>query len=203
LFERCSARTFCELISVRRNDLPGPLTYWPDQFDNPDAHPADRYIAEHYANGIPITVVSDSLTPDDTGPWRDQTTIVPRADAHQAVAELRERDGDALMFGSQTLWTDLLSHGLVDELHLMLGAKIVARERHAFVGVPEADLQLIGVRTWAPIGQRGAQLCNARVVRRVRDCRWQIPRSHYASPVGAGSYVRGPEGIIVELTEIE
>jgi dihydrofolate reductase len=133
---------------VRRNDLPGALTYWPDQFDNPDAHPADRCIAERYANGVPITVVSDSLTPDDTGPWREQTTIAPRADAHEAVAKLRRRDGDALIFGSQTLWTDLLAHGLVDELHLMLGAKIVAGERHAFVGVPEADLQLIGVRTW-------------------------------------------------------
>ena len=31
-----------------------------------------------YADGIPITVVSDTLTSDDTGPWRDQTTIVPQ-----------------------------------------------------------------------------------------------------------------------------
>lgn len=126
----------------------GALTYWPHQFDNPDAHPADRYIAERYANGIPITVVSDTLTADDTGPWRDQTTIVPRADGHDTVARLRERDGDALIFGSQTLWTDLLAHDLIDELHLMLGAKIVAGERHAFVGVAETDLHLIGVRSW-------------------------------------------------------
>jgi riboflavin biosynthesis pyrimidine reductase len=93
-------------------------------------------------------VVSDTLTPDDTGPWRDQTTMVPRADAHEAVAKLRERDGDALMFGSQTLWSHLLAHGLIDELHLMIGAKIVAGERHAFLGVPETDLALIGVRSW-------------------------------------------------------
>jgi dihydrofolate reductase len=126
----------------------GALTYWPAQHDGPDAHPLNQYIAKRYADGIPITVVSDTLTTADTGPWRDQTTIVRRADRHEAVAKLREQDGDALMFGSLTLWTDLLAHGLVDELHLMIGAKIVAGDRHAFAGVPETDLKLIGARTW-------------------------------------------------------
>ena len=93
-------------------------------------------------------MVSDTLTADDTGPWRDQTTIVRRADSHEAVARLREQDGDALIFGSQTLWTDLLAHGLVDELHLMIGPKIVAGDQHAFEGVAGTDLRLIGVRTW-------------------------------------------------------
>lgn len=126
----------------------GALTYWPAQHDNPDAHPLDHYIAGRYAGGIPITVVSDTLTTADTGPWRDQTTIVRRADSHAAVAELREQDGDALMFGSRTLWTDLLAHGLVDELHLMIGPRVVAGDRHVFAGVPRTDLHLVGVRTW-------------------------------------------------------
>ena len=126
----------------------GFLGYWPQQHDNPAASPLDRYIAGRYADGIPLTVVSDSLTADGTGPWRDQTTIVPRSEAHQAVARLRERDGDALIFGSRTLWTDLLAHGLIEELHLMIGAKVVAGDRHVFTGVPETNLRLIGVRTW-------------------------------------------------------
>ena len=54
----------------------------------------------------------------------------------------------ALSFGSRTLWTDLLAHGLVDELHLMIGPKIVAGDHRAFEGVAETDLRLIGVRTW-------------------------------------------------------
>lgn len=125
----------------------GALTYWPAQH-HPDASPLNRYIAQRYAEGIPITVVSDTLTTADTGPWRDQTTIVRRAESHAAVAALREKDGDALMFGSQTLWTDLLAHGLIDELHLMIGPKIVAGDHHVFAGVPETNLHLIGVRTW-------------------------------------------------------
>ena len=66
----------------------------------PESH---YYIAQRYADGIPITLVSDSLTEQDTGPWREQTTIVRRSDAHEAVARLREQDGDALIFGSRTL----------------------------------------------------------------------------------------------------
>ncbi len=130
----------------------GALTYWPQQHDNPEASPLDRYIAQRYADGIPITVVSDTLSEDETGPWRDQTTIVRRQDTHRAVAALRDQNGDALMFGSQALWTDLLRHGLVDELHLMIGPKLVAGDRRAFEGVPAADLELLGVRTWGESG---------------------------------------------------
>lgn len=126
----------------------GALTYWPQQVDNPDASPLDRYIADRYAAGIPITVISDSLTADETGPWREQTTIVRRADRDPAIARLREQDGDTLVFGSQTLWTDLLADGLFDELHLMIGPKLVAGDRRAFTGVPTTQLELLGVRTW-------------------------------------------------------
>jgi len=126
----------------------GMLGYWPQQHENPDASPLDRYIAARYAEGIPITVVSDTLGPDDTDPLREQTTIVRRSEAHAAVARLRERDGDALMYGSRTLWTDLLAHGLIDELHLMIGPRVVAGDHRVFEGVPQTDLRLIGVRTW-------------------------------------------------------
>jgi dihydrofolate reductase len=118
--------------------------YWPGQVDNPD--PAERYIARRCADGIPIMVVSDTLTDEDTGPWREQTTIVPRAQSHRSVAALRREEGDAVVFGSRTLWTDLLANGLVDELHLLIGPRIVAGDSRILTGVPVTDLRLIDVQ---------------------------------------------------------
>jgi dihydrofolate reductase len=127
----------------------GFVGFWPGMVDNPDATPGSAEIAQRYADGIPITVVSDSLTEADTDPWREQTSVVPRADAHEAVARLREQDGgDALIFGSRTLWSNLLAHGLVDELHLMVGPALVAGDQPAFAGVPATGLRLLGVRQW-------------------------------------------------------
>lgn len=127
----------------------GMMQYWPDQVDNPDALPEDRYIASRYATDLGITVISDSLTRDEVEVWGDRTEIVSRADAHRHLAELREREtADILVFGSRTLWTDLLAHGMVDELHLLVGPKVVAGEHRAFDRLPQIDLALIGVRTW-------------------------------------------------------
>lgn len=126
----------------------GMVSYWPNVPGNPDASPAEQEIAARMTDGIPIAVVSDSITAEETGPWRDQTTIVRRSDVRDAVAGLREREGDAVVFGSQTLWTHLLAEGLVDDLFLMIGPKLVAGDRPAFAGAPSTDLQLAGVRTF-------------------------------------------------------
>ncbi len=63
-----------------------------------------------------------------------------------AVADLRKRDGETLVFGSRTLWTDLLAHGLVDVLYLMIGPKIVAGDHRTFKGVPPTGLYLLDAR---------------------------------------------------------
>lgn len=77
---------------------------------------------------------------------RRQTTIVPRAEARDAVAGLRKRNCGTLVFGSRTLWTHLLAHGLVDVLYLMIGPKIVAGDHRTFDGVPETNLHLLDAR---------------------------------------------------------
>jgi dihydrofolate reductase len=92
-------------------------------------------------------VVSDSLSADDTAPWTETTSIVRRADAHRAIAELKDQPGkDILMFGSRTLWNDLLVAGLVDELHLMVGASVLGGGTPAFNTGPVPPLRLVDTR---------------------------------------------------------
>jgi dihydrofolate reductase len=104
--------------------------------------PAPQEVARR--NGeIAKVVVSDRLREDELGAWRDTTRIVRRADAHAAVAELT---GETLIFGSRTLWADLLAAGLVDELHLMVAPVVLGAGVRAFDGPLPDSLQLTGTR---------------------------------------------------------
>jgi len=130
--------------------------YWPVVAENPSMFPAvanNPDVADLHReidqrnNEIQKVVVSDSLTGDDTKPWTDTTTIVPRADAHQFVAGLKDRPGgDILIFGSRTLWNDLLVAGLVDGLHLMVGASVLGGGMHAFGAGRARPLRLLTMR---------------------------------------------------------
>jgi dihydrofolate reductase len=125
----------------------GFVSFWPNALQMPDLTAPSREIAERYAAGIEIVAVSDTLTQDDTGPWRDQTRIVRRADAATSVGRLREGDGgDVLVFGSPTLWGYLLTAGLVDELHLMVAPTVLSDGLRAFSG--PASLDLVSTRRW-------------------------------------------------------
>jgi dihydrofolate reductase len=88
---------------------------------------------------------------DETAPWTDTTTIVRRADAHQAIAELKQGDesqGEIVIWASHILWNDLLAAGLVDELHLMVGAVALGEGVPAFEGDEIPALTLLDTRTW-------------------------------------------------------
>jgi dihydrofolate reductase len=130
--------------------------YWPAVAANPEASPAvavNPGVADiHRETGlrndeIQKVVVSDSLTADDTAPWTQTTTIVRRAGARPAVAGLKDQPGkDILMFGSRTLWNDLLVAGLVDESHLMVGATVLGGGTPAFGAGPVPPLRLASAR---------------------------------------------------------
>jgi len=130
--------------------------YWPAVAVNPEVSPAvaaNPAVADIHRetgqrnNEIHKVVVSDSLTADDTTPWTETTTIVRRADAPQTVAGLKDQPGkDILTFGSRTLWNDLLVAGLVDELHLMLGATVTGGGTPTFGAGPIPPLRLVNTQ---------------------------------------------------------
>jgi dihydrofolate reductase len=75
--------------------------------------------------------------------------IISRADAHEQIAELKRQPGkDILVFGSHTLWNDLLTNDLVDELHLMIGPVVLGAGTPVFDEKPAVSLRLIDTRMW-------------------------------------------------------
>ena len=119
--------------------------YWPGLADDADAPAIEREISRHH-NAARHVVVSDSLEVLGDSPWAGTTVVVPRADAHDAVRELLADDGDdVLVFGSRTLWNDLLTAGLVSELHLLVGPTLLGEGVPVFTGSP-TQLRLVEAR---------------------------------------------------------
>lgn len=140
-----------DTLLLGRTSFNGFKSFWPSVVDDPHAAPIQREISR-LNNAIDKVVVSDTLMPDETAPWQN-TRIVRRKDAYDAIADLKRGPGkDILVFGSRTLWNDLLAHQLVDELHLMVGPTIVGSGTPALHAHPGVSLRLIDARTWPESG---------------------------------------------------
>ena len=136
-----------DTLLLGRVSYDGFKSFWPPVAEDPNATPIQREISR-LNNAIDKVVISDSLTSEETAPWHN-TRIISHADAHEQIAELKSQPGkDILVFGSRTLWRDLLAHDLVDELHLMIGPVVLGGGTPVFDGQSAVSLRLIDTRTW-------------------------------------------------------
>jgi dihydrofolate reductase len=148
-FDRYNAERLrsADTLLLGRTSYDGFRSYWPAVADDANAAPVQREISR-LNNAIEKVVVSDSLTAAETAPWHN-TRIVRRADAHEQVAELKRQAGkDILVFGSRSLWNDLLAHGLVEELHLMIAPVVLGAGTPILDSQPAVSLRLIEAHTW-------------------------------------------------------
>ncbi len=119
--------------------------YWPTVAGDASVDPVLRESAR--LNGaMDKVVVSDTLRLEPAAPWGD-AEVVARRQAHARIAQLKATtQRDVLVFGSHVLWNDLLAHGLVDELHLLVGPVVLGGGLRAFEQGVAAPLRLAGQR---------------------------------------------------------
>jgi dihydrofolate reductase len=136
-----------DTLLLGRTSYDGFKGFWPSVADDPNATPIQREISR-LNNAIDKVVISDSLTSAETEPWYN-TRIIRRAEAYPQIAGMKRQTGkDILVFGSRTLWNDLLAHDLVDELHLMISPVVLGAGTPLFDGQLAVSLRLIDTRTW-------------------------------------------------------
>lgn len=121
-------------------------SFWPKVAENPTSDEwtdAQRDLSQA-GKAVKGIVVSDTLQSH----WQG-LRIIRRRDAHQQLADLKRQEGkDILITGSRTLWNDLLAHDLVDEIHLLIGNRILGQGIPVFVGQAPTTLRLIETRRW-------------------------------------------------------
>jgi len=136
-----------DTLLLGRKSYEGFRSYWPAIAEDLNQPAIEREISRLNA-AIEKVVISNSLTADEVEGW-GPTRIVPRANAYSEVTALKQRRGrEILIFGSHVLWNHLLANGLVDELHLMIGAGVVGEGMRAFEMRPPGPLRLLNTRSF-------------------------------------------------------
>lgn len=119
--------------------------YWPQVERDAEADPVQKEIAA-LTQAVGKLVISDSLTLDPAQPWGD-AEVVPRAASRARIAQLKASAGrDLLIYGCREVWNDLFAHGLVDELHLLMGNIVLGEGVPLFALGATRPMELLGHR---------------------------------------------------------
>jgi dihydrofolate reductase len=122
--------------------------FWPQVERDATAGPVLREIAT-LTGAMGKLVVSDTLELDSSKPWGD-AQVVRRAESRARIAQLKAGTGpDLLMFGGRMVANDLLAHGLVDELHLLVHPIVVGHGTKLFEDGATVPLQLVSSQTFS------------------------------------------------------
>lgn len=122
--------------------------YWPQVEKDPSADPVLAEIAA-LTGKINKLVVSDTLSLSASATWGD-AEVVRRAQAHACIQALKaSTERDLLAYGSHVLMNDLLAHGLVDEVRLLMGNVVLGDGVRTFEAGLHAPLTLIEERRLA------------------------------------------------------
>ena len=109
----------------------GFLSYWPPVADDPAQPEVERAISRRHRE-LEHLVVSETLTEEETGPWRQNTRIVRRNEARNAIAQAKKGEGGPLVvFGS---------------MHIMVGAGVLIDGVPAFSVRPPGPMRLSAAR---------------------------------------------------------
>jgi dihydrofolate reductase len=101
-------------------------------------------------NALRKVVASTTL---DSAPWGDWEPAEVVTDAVEAVAALKREDGkDLVLWGSITLFHDLLAAGLVDEIQLRVCPVLLGAGKPVFPAGTSLGLHLIEATPWATGG---------------------------------------------------
>ena len=135
-----------DTILLGRRTYEGFGEFWPPLAADESETAAHRTVSRRL-NELPKLVVSDTLTLSaERHMGKHDRGRQPPGGRRPHLGAQAGGGRRILVAGSRTLWNSLLDQGLVDELHLMIGAVIVAAGTPAFQAASSSSLRLHDLR---------------------------------------------------------